>query len=165
MRTKLTLLFLLSAPLVACARGSSGLLPDSPNADVSALNAATVEITAEGGFAALSTDHLVRHDDRHFLYRLGHICSRECPAALDSASGTLAPAATDSLFTTILAQSPFSLNDDYGTTTGGADMMSYTMRITAGGSTKTIRADDGTMPPQMRRIVDAVHQTISKAKP
>jgi hypothetical protein len=165
MRTKLTLLFLLSAPLAACARGNSGPFPDAPNADVSTFNAATVEIVAEGGFAAITTDHLVRHDDRHFLYRLGHICSSNCPAALDSASGTLAPAATDSLFIAILAQSPFSLSDDYGTTKGGADMMNYTLRITAGGSTKTIRADDGTMPTQMRRIVDAVHQTISKAKP
>jgi hypothetical protein len=30
--------------------------------------------------------------------------------------------------------------------------------------TKVVRADDGTMPPEMRRIVDALHASISGAR-
>jgi hypothetical protein len=123
-----------------------------------------VEVVAEGGFAALATNHLVRHDDRFFVFTQRHICSANCPAPMDSASGMLAPSAADSLFGVILSQSPFELKDDYGPTKGGADMMSYTVRITSAGKTKTIHADDGTMPPPMRRIVDAVRQTIASAR-
>jgi hypothetical protein len=43
-------------------------------------------------------------------------------------------------------------------------MMGYTVRVTSAGKTKTIHADDGTMPPPMRRIIDAVRHTIAGAR-
>jgi len=43
-------------------------------------------------------------------------------------------------------------------------MMSYTLRITAGGSTRTVTADDGTMPDAMRRIVDGLRTSIATAR-
>jgi hypothetical protein len=49
-------------------------------------------------------------------------------------------------------------------TVGGADMVTYTVRMTFDGTTKTVRADDGTMPPPMRQIVDVIHATISAAR-
>ena len=76
----------------------------------------TVELTAEGGIAGLSVHHLVRQDDRSYVYTLRHICGQTCAPPLDSASGTLSASATDSLFSIVLAQSPFSLKDDYGIT-------------------------------------------------
>lgn len=164
MRTQLGLLVLVSASLAACGRRDQGISSGALNADLATLNGAKVEIVAEGGFAALATNHVVRHDDRFFVFSQRHICSANCPAPMDSASGTLAPATTDSLFGVIFSQSPFELKDDYGPTKGGADMMGYTVRITSGGKTKTIHADDGTMPPAMRRIIDAVRQTISGAR-
>jgi hypothetical protein len=54
--------------------------------------------------------------------------------------------------------------DDYGTTPNAADMMSYTLRITVEGTTRIIRADDGSMPETMHRIVDAVRGIIDAAR-
>jgi hypothetical protein len=74
-------------------------------------------------------------------------------------------AASDALFNLVFAQLPFDLKNDYGTSRGAADMMEYTIRITIGGDAiKTIRADDGTMPEQLRRIVSAVQSTVSAAR-
>lgn len=164
MHTQLSLLVLLSASLTACGRRDQGMSSGASNADLATFNGAKVEVVAEGGIAALATNHSVRHDDRFFVFVRRHICSANCAAPMDSASGTLAPAAADSLFGVILSQSPFELKDDYGPTRGGADMMGYTVRITSGGKTKTVHADDGTMPPPMRRIVEAVRETISGAR-
>jgi hypothetical protein len=162
MRNHLAVLAL-SVAAVACT--SSGN-PGDPVllGDFGSFNQATVEVTAEGGLAALTVHHIVQHDDRSYLFTQRRICAQSCGAALDSASGTLTPAATDSLFNIVLAQSPFLLKDNYGTTQGGADMMTYTLTISAEGNVKTIRADDGTMPPQMRQIVQSVRETISAAR-
>ena len=76
------------------------------------MNGAKIELTAEGGFAALLVTHTVRHDDRGFVFTQRHICNAPCPAPLDSASGVLTPAATDSLFNIVLGQDPFSLKEE-----------------------------------------------------
>jgi hypothetical protein len=128
------------------------------------LNGATIDVLAEGGFAALVVHHAVTHDERKYLYTNRHLCAQPCGAPLDSASGTLAPAAADSLFNIVLAQSPFALKDDYGTTRGGADMFSYTVQISAEGKSKTVRFDDGTMPDEMRAILEAVEGTVAAAR-
>lgn len=134
------------------------------NDDFGVFNAAKMELVEEGGLAAVVTDRLVRHDDRFFLYTRRQICGQTCGAPLDSITGTLSPAATDSLFSVVWAQSPFNLKADYGITIGGADMVTYTLRMTFDGTTKTVRADDGTMPPPMRQIVGVIRATISAAR-
>src|SRR5829696_7146659 len=161
MRKQLLSILLLSTSIAACARR------DPTSAELAGgfgtLNAARVELVEEGGIAALLTSNVVRHDDRFFAYTRRHICNNGC-APLDSASGTLSPAAADSLFSVIWSQTPFGLKDDYGQTVGGADMITYTLRMTFEGKTKTVRADDGTMPQQMRQIVSVIHGTISAAR-
>jgi len=127
-------------------------------------NGAKIEIVAEGGIAALAITHSVSHDDRAYSYTLRHLCQQNCPAALDSASGTLSAAAADSLFNIVLAQSPFTLKDDYGATKGAADMMTYTVMVTTAAGVKIIRADDGTMPQPMRRIVESTRDVIAAAR-
>jgi hypothetical protein len=151
----------LLSSVAACA-GHSATESTQPRLDQVSSSGAKVEILAEGGFAALSLNHVVRHDDRYFLFTQRRICNGVCPA-IDSASGSLSAAATDSIFKIVLPAS-VGLKDDYGVTRGGADMMSYTIRLTMGGSTKTITADDGTMPPELRQIVSAVHQSIEAAR-
>jgi hypothetical protein len=163
MRYRLRSLLLLSV-LAGCAHRDPSTSPAIRIDDFGVLNAAKIELVEEGGIAALMTDRIVRHDDRFFLYTQRHLCGQSCAAPLDSATGTLSPAATDSLFTLVWAQQPFSLKDDYGTSRGAADMMEYTLRMTFDGTTKTIRADDGTMPPQMRQILDALRGSISAAR-
>jgi hypothetical protein len=163
MRYQLRSLILLPV-IAACTHRdpTSSLAPRTD--DFGVLNAAKIELVEEGGFAALLTDQIVRHDDRFFLFTRRQICGQVCAAPLDSATGTLSAPAADSLFSVVWAQSPFALKDDYGTTVGGADMVTYTVRMTFDGTTKTVRADDGTMPPQMRQIVDVIHGTISAAR-
>jgi hypothetical protein len=161
MRKSLVPLALMCTALIACSNpATTGMLID----DFGSFNGAKVELTEQGGIAALSSTRVVRHDDRSFSYAQRRICSTSCAAPLDSASGALSPAATDSLFTIIFAASPYQLKDDYGTTRNSADMVSYSLRFTSDRGVKTIRADDGTMPPQMRRIVEGVHGTISAAR-
>jgi hypothetical protein len=147
-----------AATLAACS--SSATI----NSGGGSLTGATIDVTAEGGYAALRTRHVVTHDDRAFVYSNRRICDKNCGAPMDSASVTLSDAAADSLFAAILAQDPFSLNDDYGPTKGGADMFAYTVRIAADGKSKIVRFDDGTMPERMRRILEAVRGTVSAAR-
>ena len=159
MRTKLILLCLAVASIAACSRAGSIGDPGSGS-----FNGAKVEVTREGGIAALAINHVVKHDDRAFVYTMRHLCGTTCGAPLDSASGALSAAAIDSLFNIVLAQDPFSLKDDYGTSRGAADMMEYTVRVTTGGNVKTIRADDGTMPEPLRRIVQSVTEIVSAGR-
>jgi hypothetical protein len=153
----------MSAALVACSRAGSVNGPIAVD-NFGTLNGAAVSITAEGGIAALSIAHRVNHDDRGFVTTQRHLCAQNCGAPTDSASGTLTPAVADSLFNIVLAESPFSLKDDYGITGQAADMMVYTMTITANGVTKTVRADDGSMPQPMRQIVASVRGVIAAAR-
>ena len=166
MRNQLRSLILLAlAAGAACSGGGPGSIAAiRVDDDFGVLNAAKIELVAEGGIAALLITDVARHDDRFYLHTMRHLCSQTCAAPLDSATGTLSAPAADSLFTLVWAQSPFSLKDDYGTMNGAADMMTYTLRMTFDGTTKTVRADDGTMPPQMRQIVDALRGTISAAR-
>ena len=161
--TKSTILLaLIAASVAACSNDtlteSTQLRGDQAN------GGSKVEIISEGGIAALDIRHVVRQDDHFFVYTQRHLCNNNCAAA-DSASGSLSAAASDALFKTVFAQSPFDFKDDYGTSRGAADMMEYTIRITVGGdAVKTIRADDGTMPEPLRRIVSAVRETVSAAR-
>ena len=149
---------------VACARSSSPAGPSRPVDSFGTLNGAHVELTAEGGIAALSTTWRATHDDRSFVYARRHLCGTSCPAPMDSASGALSAAAADSLFSVVWSLAPMNLRDDYGTTRGGADMFAYTLHISFDGATKTVRADDGTMPDAMRQIVVILGATIDSAR-
>jgi hypothetical protein len=151
----------ITSTIAACA-STSATESAQPRLDQASSSGAKIEILAEGGFAALSVVHVVRYDDRFFLFTQRRLCNTTCPA-LDSASGALSAATTDSLFK-IIAPASLALKNDYGVTRGGADMMSYTVRVTTSGSTKTITADDGTMPPELRQIVTSVRQSVDAAR-
>jgi hypothetical protein len=149
----------------ACARNASA--PTSPSTPVDAfgtLNGARIELTAEGGIAALTTTRRVTHDDRTYAFSMRQICGATCAAPMDSASGVLSAAAADSLFSVVWALAPMQLQDDYGTTAGAADMFEYTLRVTFDGTTKTVRADDGTMPSAMRQVAAILAGTIDTAR-
>ena len=163
MQFRFPVLALLAAALCGCS--SAAVVSESPRTDnLPTFNGATINVLAEGGFAALAVRHMVTHDDRKYLYTNRHLCAQPCGAPLDSASGTLAPGAADSLFNIVLTQNPFALKDDYGTTRNGADMFSYTVQISAEGKSKTVRFDDGTMPDEMRAILEAVEGIVAAAR-
>ena len=137
---------------------------NDPLSDFGTFNGARVEILAQGGFAALDVKDAASHDDRSYVHVQRHICAQNCGAPMDSSSGVMSAAASDSLFNIVLEQARLLDKTDYGVTKGGADMMSYTLRVTAGGSTRTVTADDGTMPDAMRRIVDGLRTSIATAR-
>jgi hypothetical protein len=153
----------LSILLAACSRAGTASGPVAVD-DFGSFNNAVVEVSAEGGIAALSIRHRVSHDDHAYAYSQRHLCAQNCGAPMDTASGTLTPAVTDSLFNIVLEQARSLDKSDYGTTTNAADMMTYTVTITANGTVKTTRADDGTMPPPMRQIVASVRDVIAAAR-
>jgi hypothetical protein len=147
---------------VACACASSPTVDNG--SDFDSFNGARVEASAEGGFAALSISRKVDHDTRAFSFSQRRICGTACPAPMDSASGTLAPAVTDSIFNVILQDARTLSRDDYGLTKNAADMMTYTIRLTANGRVRTIRGDDGTLPGAARHIINTIQAAISSAR-
>jgi hypothetical protein len=153
---------IICAGVVGCAATNTVASPDL-SSDFGTLNGATLELTAVGGFAGIQVHQMVKHDDRTYVATTRSICAGACRPPIDSVSGTFSPAAADSLFNIAWQQSPFSLKDDYGPTKGGADMMTYTLKVTFDARTKSITADDGTMPAQMRAIVGAMRGTITAA--
>jgi hypothetical protein len=139
----------------------------APSTDVARASyaAAEVEIVADGGLGGFTMRSFVRGSGPAFLYTMHRICSvPSCQAALDSASGSVGVSAADSLFAVVEREAPFNLRDDYGRTVGAADMFTYTMRVKIGDRTKTVHADDGTMPAPMRRIAEALRATIAAAR-
>jgi hypothetical protein len=171
-----TLLVVSAATVVmACFRaGGVGNPAVSPD-DTGSFKGAKVEIIADGGFGGERRRYVVQHDDRSFAMSIRDLSDfnpkfvarfrgGRIPAPRDTASGTLSAAATDSLFRIVFRQRPFLLKDDYGKTPGGADFFDLTLTVTAGGLVKTIRADDGTMPPGMRQIERSVRETISPVR-
>ncbi len=156
-------LVILAAFAAACSNSGTTSGPAAFD-DFGSFNQASVQIVAEGGIAALSSTHRVSHDDRGFVYVSRHLCAQSCGAPLDSASGALAANVTDSLFNIVLEQARLLTKDDYGTTGQAADMMVYTLTINANGVTKTVRADDGTMPQPMRQIVSSVRDAVQAAR-
>jgi hypothetical protein len=139
--------------------------PANATLDHARYSSSEVELVGEGGLAAFMTRHRVQGSGPSYLFTRHRICSvPSCQPALDSASGPLATRSADSLFAVIEGLNPFALKDDYGITVGGADMITYTLRVNIGGRSKTIRADDGTMPEAMRKITDALRATIDAAR-
>lgn len=153
---------LIAAMFAACSRHDPTSATPARADNVGTLTGARVELVEEGGIAALSTTYSARHDDRAFAFSRRHICSANCPAPLYSTSGVLSAAASDSLFNTVLEAQPGTLKDDYGTTPNSADMFTYTLRVVLDNEIKTVRADDGTMPSAMRKIVDAIHGIVPR---
>ena len=151
------------AGAVACS-STGGSSPATLDRSLIPFHGAKIDVVQEGGFAALVVRQAVLHDDRSYVTAKRRICTANCGAPMDSASGTLTVGATDSLFTAIVAQDPFSLKDDYGTTKGSADMFTYTVKLTVDGRSKSVRFDDGTMPERMQKILLAVQTTLFAAR-
>jgi hypothetical protein len=154
-----------SAAIVACSGMSSAGDPANATIDHARYSASEVELVGEGGLAAFMTRHRVQGSGPSYCSL--DTASARCRAArpaLDSASGPMVTRSADSLFAVIEGLNPFALKDDYGITVGGADMITYTLRVNIAGRSKTIRADDGTMPETMRKIADAVRATIESAR-
>lgn len=144
--------------------GCASTSPTMGGGETTPATGAKVEIVAEGGIAALSVRHLVERDTRTFAYAHRRLCTNVCGAPMDTASGSLSSARTDSLFAAVLSDAQALPKDDFGTTPNAADMMLYTIRLTLDGRVRTIRGDDGTLPEPARKIMTEVREAISAAR-
>lgn len=161
MRKALSIIALFVA--AACGGATSRLEPAVPLSDFGTFNGGRIELVSTGGFAALVQTDIVTHDDRRFVHVFRRICTGKCAAPIDSASGSLGAAAADSLFNIALANVA-GLKDDYGTEHGAVDAAAYALTISNVSGRKTVRADDVSMPPPMRAIVEALRAPISAAR-
>jgi hypothetical protein len=125
-----------------------------------------IEVYETGGFAGVVSDWVIVKETGAFAFSRRRSCGDTgCPAPSDSARGTLSHATADSLFAEVERDTLGLGAADFGSTKGGADMISYVLRLGVNGDVRAdARADDGTMPPAMRRIVSAVHDAISAAR-
>jgi hypothetical protein len=162
MKTRFVSALMLGTTLTACA--STATQGGSVASKPASFSGAKIEVVQEGGFAGLAIRRAVTHDDRIYVTSTRRLCTANCGAPTDSASGMLTVGATDSLFTAIVAQDPFSLKDNYGVTQRGADMFTYTVRVTANGKSKSVRFDDGSMPEPMQKILLALQTTLFAAR-
>jgi hypothetical protein len=154
---------LLSSLVLGAACSSTSATSTVQFDDFGSFNGAKVEVLAEGGIAALSQLDRIDHDSRGFVHVVRHLCANNCGAPMDSAQGTISAAAADSLFNILLSRK-ILYKEDYGTTRNSADMMGYIVRITSGGTTKSIKGDDGTIPESLREVISAIRGAVSAAR-
>ena len=127
-------------------------------------SAPSIEVLADGGIAALHILNRVDSTSAEARYSMGPICgSTGTCQPRDTLTGTLTRAQVDALFARTLEPEFRALRADYGTTTQGADMMGYTVIIHANDRTRTIRADDGTMPSLLAQWVNDVRGAVADA--
>jgi hypothetical protein len=156
-------LFTVAAATIALAACTASVSGPSPEIDFPSFNGARISVVAEGGFAPMHVVDSVEHDTRVYMHTSRPLCAPNCTFVRDSAAGVFPATTTDSIFSAVLPLKN-TFKDDYGITTNGADMQTYTVTITSDGTIKRIHADDGTMPAALRQIVSGLRAAISATK-
>ncbi|MEJ7811547.1 MAG: protealysin inhibitor emfourin [Gemmatimonadaceae bacterium] len=153
--------------LVACNKSPTvgTTVPDERVNSSVELAGARITVEQDGGLGGLHTIGAVYGQEPRFVTVTRRICSSQNPCALiDSASGPLTADAARRVFERVAAEGFFSLREDYGITRGGADMITYTVTVEANGATKSVRADDGTMPPPLASVLNAFRVAVSAGR-
>lgn len=120
-------------------------------------NPAAIDIEAIGGIAALRQHTHVDSASGQFTYTMARLCepAPSCPV-LNSETGTIKREDIDALFRRVMLPDFRQLRKDYGTTKNGADMMAVVVTIHANGLSRSVTADDGTMPTILAQFVHDV---------
>ena len=152
------------ATLGACAARP---VVESPAPSTSAPAAEWVIVRATGGIAALEIVRSVewtRDGAAKWTTFSRRLCAAgdECPA-FDSASGLLPPAAAARVQDAVRDARVASLHPDYGIGPG-ADRMSTELSVRLGGQTHRTVGDEGTWPPPVQRVVEAVSEVVMAAR-
>lgn len=144
----------------ACTRAETPAAVDARQQAASAADLHLV-VEREGGLGGLWIRREVRADGR-FVATTHRICSvPQCQAAMDSATGTLAPATVAALADAVRRAAPWAVAGNHGRTPNSADMMDHTLRVRLDGRTTEVRGDDGTFPRQAQEIAAAVERAVS----
>jgi hypothetical protein len=124
-------------------------------------NPAAVDIEATGGIAALRQRTHVDSASGQFSYTVSRLCPEgdTCPL-LHSQEGIVSRDEVDALFRRVMQPEFRQLRKDYGTTRNAADMMGFVVTIHANGLTRSIAADDGTMPTILAQFIHDVSGAV-----
>jgi hypothetical protein len=148
----------LAATACGTVLAADGEVPDPENP-------AALDVEATGGIAALRQHTHVDSATGHFSYTVARLCPPQetCPL-VHSQEGVLTREAVDALFRRVMQPDFRQLRKDYGTTEYGADMMGYVVTIHANGLTRSISADDGTMPTILAQFIHDVSGVVLAAR-
>lgn len=123
-----------------------------------------IRVEALGGIAALHAVAEIDSAAAQGAWSMGPICGAGQPCMpRDTLEGPIARGAIDALFVRTYAPEFRALRADYGWSTQGADLRGYVVTIRANGRTRTLRADDGTMPTLMAQFVNDVTGAVIDA--
>ncbi|HEX6047671.1 MAG TPA: hypothetical protein VFZ21_00320 [Gemmatimonadaceae bacterium] len=134
-----------------------GLLLSSPK------ERAGIAIVGTGGAAALDRVTALDSATGHFIVVTRPECPGTC-AALDSASGTIAPAAVARIFALIEEERLFALRDDYEVCPQCDSEVAYATTVQANGRRKVITSDGESTPGVLGRVHVAVAEAIRAAR-
>ena len=159
---------LVLAALTACRTPAAASSDDAVSAStgpVTVANAPTgITIHATGGIAGMEIVRGVARDGPLFSTFTRRLCSgTRCTPATDSAAGALQPARAASVWSEIEAARTDTMRADYGIGRG-ADQMFYEIRIALPSGERVLRADDFSMPPALRKIVERVDAAIREQR-
>lgn len=123
-----------------------------------------IRVDALGGIAALHAIAEIDSATAIGSWSMGPLCDdgRSCMPR-DTLVGSVPRTMIEAFFIRTYQPEFRSLRADYGASTQGADMRGYIVTIRANGRTRTLRADDGTMPSLMAHFVNDVNAAVIEA--
>lgn len=159
-RTVIMLAAAMATTVAGCGAGATAVEGEMANVT----EPAGIHIEGLGGIAALRQVFHVDSATGAAFYTMGPLCApgTQCPAN-DSVNGVIERASVDAYFG-FAATPPFrALRADYGTTPQGADMRGYVVTIIANKRARTIRGDDGSIPPLLSEFMTNVERAVLTA--
>lgn len=122
------------------------------------LPVAGIDVRATGGIAALDLHATIDSTTGEAVLTTRPLCAptSECQDLVPPAQRILDRTTVDAFFARMATPEFSALHPDYGTTPNGADMRSYVITIRKGGVVRTLRGDDGSLPPLLAAFVSDV---------
>lgn len=119
---------------------------------------AGIDVRATGGIAVLDLHATIDSTTGAAVLTIRPLCAptSECQDLVPPAQRILDRATVDAFFARTGTPEFSALHPDYGTTSNGADMRSYVITIRKGGVVRTLRGDDGSLPPLLAAFVSDV---------
>jgi hypothetical protein len=139
-----------------------GAITTAEEVAANGVSAPGIDVVADGGIAAL---HTMAHIDSatgaaYWVFRAICAPAVNCTPN-DSLNGKVTGGLVENLYARAATPEFRALRRDYGVTVGSADMRAYTLIIRANGTSRTLQADDGTMPTLMAQFVNDVTLAVN----
>jgi hypothetical protein len=121
-----------------------------------------LRVEAVGGIAGMRIVSGIDSASRSAFWVNGPLCAPPGSCApTDSLSGAVAAGVIDGLYARTSLPEFRALRADYGQTPNSADMFGYVVTIRGNGRTRTLQADDGSMPALLAQFVHDVSDAVT----